>query len=281
MSESEDVKSALDGLVEEYDSEDEFDSSSGEVSGEVESEGEFDSLDEEDASSVEDEPVESPSKEDRLSAEWDKRMQKFDQFFATVEKKQADHAANPSKETAAALEKAVSNLAKFQGRDADSIDPFTDVPELAGEVDKALQERDAKIAELQEQIKAAAGAQGMVQSELAEIRFDRQYPELAGKYGELTAKAREYADSFVGGETGPAADKIWEKLANGHLEKLRQEALDAAKAAKSESVKEVVPKPKGTKTVSRSSSAAKATVKKSAEERQRELLDGLVERVEY
>lgn len=70
--------------------------------------------------------------------------------------------------------------------------------------------------------------------------FDKQYPALAGKHDECYNHACQMADKAVIGKNGPAADAIWEYVANQEFAKKAEEMAKSGAAPAKNPPKPVV-----------------------------------------
>lgn len=189
-----------------------------------------------------------PEKPDPRDALWDKQLQIVQQLSATLERqlKSSEASGSMSAKDAAKAEKAVSKLAELLESRKD-FDPYEDAKSGFMAVEEELQKRDALIEKMAAEVDALKKASRQNEQSLVETRFDKHYPELAGRYGELAKKAAEYAERIVGDDRSETANRLWERLAAERLTEIAEAEKTRATAQaepkkKSAPVKKAKPK---------------------------------------
>lgn len=227
-----------DDPAEEASAEDQDTEESDEVEEEEESEDEEESVEESDEEESEDEEEESdeeeeekpPVKSDPQAERWDKELQAIQQLRATLERQiaSAQSSGTISQKDAAKIEKTQSKLAALLESKGKDFDPFEDARGAFSAVDEELQARDAKIAALEQKLVALEGTLSASKASVAEVQFDKQHPELAGRYSELAEKAAIFAEEIVGDDRSEAANNIWKKVASKKMSELIEAEKKAA-----------------------------------------------------
>ena len=186
-------------------------------------------------------PQAPPAETAAPKREVDKDLQQIQQQIATQQKQlEALVAAKTPDEQAkarAALEKTKGRLdamLKIAGANPETIDPFTAPPQIAEAAHEALQGVEALTAkqrELQEGLAQVQAAQRALDAERRAASFERANPELAGRFKELSEKAREATNAFFGEDADKIPDSAWSKMAAKQLEDLVAQEKSKAKPA--------------------------------------------------
>ena len=179
---------------------------------------------------VEDKQAEKPPVETPPKREVDKDLQQIQQQIATQQKQlEALVAAKTPEEKAkanAALEKTkgrLDSMLKLAGGKPDEIDPFTGTAQVAEAAHAALEGVSASNAQQQQldaRLAQVEAAQRSLAAERRTANFERANPELAGKFDELSAKARDATNEFFGDDAAKVPDSAWAKMAAKQMEEL-------------------------------------------------------------
>lgn len=218
------------------------------------------------ATEPDDEPEELPDEPDQepedqsdqgepdngLDEKWDKRMQKYDQLLATLDREVQQLSQKPTEKQAERVEKAKGNLDKYMSEA--EVDPYTAPREIAQEVladrdrvERLMQEHEAMKRDLEEREAARA-------SEVAQLRFAVDFPELKGRYTEFQQKTYEsMVDDYGADEVQSMSPKVFGAIANERFMKFVDEAAPDEPKDEAPVKKSGAKKPKGSHIIKKQS----------------------------
>lgn len=212
-------------------------------------EDEVDEVEDEQQELPEDDEPQSDPKPDHNDL-MDKEVQKLQQLRATYEREISKLQQAPTERQVERVEKAKTKLDKYL--ESTDVDPYQGVTDIAEEVMADRGRVEQIIQQFEAERRAAEEREIRRESEMAQMRFNMDFPELKGQYNNLAQKANESLMEQLGDDLSELPPQAYIKLANREFMRLAKEAVGQAKPAGVESktpIKDTAKKPKAAKII--------------------------------
>lgn len=220
---------------------------------------------------------EAPQSDNQHSQLMDKEVQKLQQLRATYEREIAALQDKPSERQVERVEKAKTKLDKYL--DDKDVDPYQGVTDIAQEVMADRGKVEGLLQQYEADRKAADERAIRQESELAQMRFTMDFPELKGQYRSIQQKAHEALVGKLGDVAQTIDAQSYVALVNAEFVDIAKREAEAAKPktepeAPEPKVKDTAKKPKATNII-KSQTGTKVAPPQSDEAKAEELLSRL------
>lgn len=156
---------------------------------------------------------------------------------------------NPTTQNQKGVEKAKSRLESMLESEDIDLEPTKAIRELVSEFQSREQREDETSAQYRRRMEQQDALINNLYSQVEQLRFENQYPELKGKYEELVNKTdRDMGDARqrIANTTDPVAIELYNKLWGERFAENVKAASSPAEKTPDKSTKSAVKKPKGT-----------------------------------
>lgn len=196
----------------------------------------------------------------------DKEVQKLQQLRATYEREIGKLQNAPTERQVERVEKAKTKLDKYL--EATDVDPYQGVTDIAEEVMADRGRVEQVLQQFEAERRAAEEREIRRESEMAQMRFNMDFPELKGQYNDIAQKVNDSLMEQLGDDLAELPPQAYVKLANREFMRLAKDAVGQAKpvdveptppiedTAKKPKAAKIIPKQNGTKVESAKDSIA-------------------------